>query len=78
MTQAIDFVKFCREILKRLSDNDIRIDDYRYVDMYNEYRELESHGLKKEYIRKVLAERYGISESTVFRVISRLEKCVKT
>lgn len=30
---AIDLVRFCGEILKRLSDCDIKTSDYKYVEM---------------------------------------------
>jgi len=75
---AIELLKISREILKSLSEVDVRLDDYRHIGMYNEYRELAEQGLKKEYIRRVLAEKYKVSESTVFRVVSRLEKHIRT
>lgn len=74
---AIDLVKFCREIMKRLSKNDIRIDDYRHVEMCDDYKQLVDNGHKKEYVIAVLQEKYRISESTIRRVINRLQRPVK-
>lgn len=74
---AIDLVKFCREIMKRLSKNDIRMDDYRHVEMLDDYKQLVENGHKKEYVIAVLMEKYKLSESTIRRVINRLQQPVK-
>ena len=69
---AIDLVRFCREMLKRLSKCDIKTSDYRLVDMCDEYRLMAESGHKKEYIIAVLREKYGMSESTLRRALKRL------
>ena len=74
---AIDLVRFCGEILKRLSDADIRLDDYKYVEMCDEYCNLVESGHKKEYAMAIVTEKYGVSESTVRRAVRRLNKAVK-
>lgn len=70
--QAIDLVRFCREMLKRLSECDIKTSDYMFVDMCDDYRLMAENGHKKEYIIAVLREKYGMSESTLRRVLKRL------
>lgn len=70
--KAIELVAFCREILKNLSKVGVKTSDYEYVEMFNEYRELTAKGCKKELARHRLAKKYGMSESTVYRVVSRL------
>lgn len=63
--------------MKRLSKNDIRMEDYRHVEMLDDYKQLVDNGHKKEYVMAVLMEKYGLSESTIRRVINRLQQPVK-
>lgn len=74
---AIDLVRFCRDFLKRLSECEIRLEDYRLVDMYDDYMLMADSGHKKEYIIAVLCERYHVSESTLRRALKRLGEPVK-
>ena len=73
---AIDLVRFCSDMLKRLSDCDILIDDYKRVGMCDEYCKLIDAGHKKEYAIAVVTEKYKVSESTLRRVLRRLRKSV--
>ena len=74
---AIDLVRFCRDFLKRLSECEIRLEDYRLVDMYDDYMLMADNGHKKEYIIAVLCEKYHVSESTLRRALKRLGAPVK-
>lgn len=69
---AIDLVRFCAEMLKRLSECDILLDDYKRVGMCDEYCKLIDDGHKKEYAIAIVTEKYGVSESTVRRAVKRL------
>ena len=71
-------MKFCRLVMKSLSECGIRMDDYRFVEMCEEYRRMVDSGQKKEYVIAVLTERYGISESSLRRVMRRLWRSVRT
>lgn len=62
--RAIDLVRFCGEMLKRLSDCDILLDDYKRVGMCDEYCKLIDEGHKKEYAIAVVTEKYHVSERT--------------
>lgn len=53
---AIDLVRFCGEMLKRLSDCDILLDDYKRVEMCDEYCKLIDEGHKKEYAIAIVTE----------------------
>lgn len=74
---AIDLVRFCGEMLKRLSECDILLDDYKRVGMCDEYYKLVGEGHKKEYAIAVVTEKFGVSESTLRRALKRLCKSVK-
>lgn len=67
-----------RDFMKSMSELGIKMDDYKYIDLCQEYNELVSKGEKKEYARLVLSKKYSVSESTVFRIISRLNTPIKT
>lgn len=53
------------------------MEDYRHVEMLDDYKQLVDNGHKKEYVMAVLMEKYGLSESTIRRVINRLQQPVK-
>ena len=76
--KIIEILRFNREILERLSKNDIRTDDWEYVDLYNEYEQLRKEGEKVTWIIDMLSEKYGCSERTIHRIISRFRNDVKT
>lgn len=45
-----ELIKFNARMLKFLSENGIRIKDYQYTDMYEEYTMMVGNNEKKEYI----------------------------
>lgn len=63
--------------LELMSNFDLRITDYRYLDMYDDYTSMRSGGEKLGYIIAHLADAYNISESSVKRLIKRLSEEVK-
>lgn len=66
-----------RELLKTMSKCGIKVEDYRYADMFREYEELRSRGEKYWYVVSYLSGRYNVSESKVIRIIRRLSREVK-
>ena len=67
-----------RDLMKSMSELGIKMDDYKYIGLCQEYNELVSKGEKREYARAVLSRKYSVSESTVFRIITRMTKPIKT
>jgi len=62
------------ELLKMMSICDLKIDDYKYLELYSEYVKARNHNVKYSAIICELAEKYGISESSVKRIIRRFEQ----
>ena len=62
------------ETLKLMSEVGLSVTDWRYVGLVEEYRHMLGLGMKREAIRVVLAERYGISVSSVKRIVKRMLK----
>ena len=69
--KIIDILKFNRELIKRLRTAGIRLEDEQFVDLYTDYTAMRQHGEKVSYIVAVLANRYDISERTVYSLVKR-------
>lgn len=66
-----EVLKFLGEILERLAKAGIKSSDYKYIKLYEDYNKARETGEKVGYIVAVLAERYEVSERTVYDVIKR-------
>ena len=75
--KVVDFLKLSREFLKLMSILDLKRDDYKHIELYEDYAIMRGEGEKVEYILHVLSNRYKLSESTVKRIVKRLSKEVK-
>lgn len=71
--KVIEIINLNKELLKIFRKVGIRLDDVQYIDLYNEYRELQGKGNKVSYIVAVLADRYAISERKVYSLIKRFQ-----
>lgn len=72
-----EVLKFIGEPLERLTDAGIKTGDYKYIALYEDYRKALKTGEKVGSIVAVLAERYGVSERTVYDVVKRFGKDCK-
>ena len=72
--KAAELLKLGAELLKKMSQSELRIDDYRYIEAYNEFVELRVKDVKYSYAIYLISKKYGISESTLKRIIRRLGK----
>ena len=75
--KVVEYLKIGREFLKRMSNLDLRRDDYIHIELFEEYERMRSHGDKVDYILSVLGNKHKLSESTIKRIIKRLSKEVK-
>ncbi len=75
--KIIDLLKIAENALVALSDNGIRTDDVWHIALFNDYENLRSAGEKTTYITALLADKYNTSESSVKRIVRRLNKQVK-
>lgn len=66
-----ELLKFIGEPLERLTSAGIKTGDYKYIALYEDYRKAIKTGEKVGYVVAVLAERYGVSERTVYDVVKR-------
>ena len=71
--KVIKILKLNRELLNICRTAGIRLDDVRYIELYNEYSRLLAEGEKITYIVAALSDKYGVCERTVYDLIRRLK-----
>ena len=74
---GVELVKISIEQLKMMSNSGIKMNDWKFVEMYEEYTEMRKRREKFRYIIAHLAEKYTTSESNIKRVVKRLSREVK-
>ena len=65
-------VKMSGELLKFLSENDVKRDDWRYIALYEQYTNMRSMGMKYRVTIEILSKEYNISRANVERIVKRL------
>lgn len=68
-----EILKFNRELLNRLRESGIRLEDAEYVDLFVDFNEMVSQGNKVSYVVAVLADKFHISERKVYSLIKRFQ-----
>lgn len=76
--KVYELLSFNKELIDKIYSAGIKVDDYKYVDLYAEYVTLKGEGLKIAYIVCKLADKYSISERQVYSVVRRLAEEVVT
>ena len=71
--KVIEILNFNRELLKKIQDAGIRLEDCRYIDLYADYMKLLGHGEKVSYIVAALSDKYLVSESVSKATAKRLQ-----
>ena len=72
--KVVELLKIGGELLKLMSENDVKRDDYNFVKMYHEYLNMRKSGIKYRAVIQMLAEEYHTSKASVERAIRRLGK----
>lgn len=75
--RRIDLIEFNKELLQRLKDAGIRLEDYKYCDLYRSYLELSETMQTRKEVILTLAEMYHISDRQVYNILNRLERSVR-
>jgi len=75
-TSGYILVKFNEQVLKSLSGMGIKLEDAEYVSMFEAYLNMSQMDIKVGVIYDTLAKEYGISVSTVKRIIGRLKQTI--
>lgn len=75
MTRA-DLIEFNKELFQKLKRAGIKLEDYKYCDMYKDYVEMSHTGQSRKAVILTLAERYGITDRQVYNILRHMEKPV--
>lgn len=75
MTRA-DLIEFNRELLQKLKQAGIRLDDYRYCDLYRDFVEMSRKETNRKVVILTISERYGISDRQVYNIINHMKRPV--
>lgn len=76
--KVIEIINFNRELLKKLQEAGVRLEDVQYVELYSEYMYRTSQGEKVSYVVAVLSEKYSVSERTIYALVKRFRSDCKT
>ena len=76
--KVIEALKIGKNLLETMQRNCIKVEDCKYVDLFEEYLGMIDKGEKKSYVIALLAKKYTISERKVWYIISRFNKECKT
>jgi hypothetical protein len=72
--RVCELLAFNRELLGKMVSAGIRHDDYKHVELYNEYTVMKECGEKVTYIVAHLSEKYNLSERFIYSFISRMKR----
>lgn len=75
--RRIDLIEFNKELLQRLKEAGIRLEDYQYCDLYRDYLKLSDTTNTRKEVILTLSEMYHISDRQVYNILNRLERSVK-
>lgn len=71
--KVIELVKFSTGMLKQLHEFGIKIDDYKYLELYEEYVRMRESHYKTTYVVAFLSDKYKLCERKVYKVIKHFE-----
>lgn len=72
----LEFLQAAASICETLCANNLDPCDIRYLQMVKDYERMKQEGQKYSFIVFYLSQQYGIAESSVYRVVRRLnEEC---
>ena len=66
-----EILKLNKSVLQCINLHGGNLRDYKYIAMYEEYLEMISDGNKVSYIVYILSQKYGVSERTIYKLVSR-------
>ena len=72
--KVVEIIRLSKNILEALQNSCIKINDIRYLQMYDEYVSLINERHKKSYVVALLSDKYKVSERQVYYVIQKFSK----
>lgn len=63
-------------LLRLIADNKININDVAHLEIFTQFVKMKEEGHKVGYITIYLADKYGMSDRGIYKIIKRLNKIV--
>ena len=70
---VFEILKFNREIIERLREDHISLDDTRYINLFDDYLSLVGSGHKVSYAVAILSDRYKVSIRKIYSIIKHFQ-----
>ena len=67
-----ELIKIGEKVMKMLHERGIKMEDYQHLPLVEEFDIMKSMGHKTTYIAAHLAEKYGICERKVYKIIGKM------
>lgn len=71
---TFQLLKANESLLKVLHENRINVGDVMHLQVYTDYERMKAEGHKVSYIAVHLADKYGISDRGVYKIIQRFNR----
>ncbi len=69
-----EIIKLSKESIDRLNSAGFRLEDCKYLSLYEDYKRMHDNGDKTTYIVSVLHDRYHICERKIYDLIKNFGK----
>lgn len=69
-----DLILFNEEIIRKMRKAGIRLDDYKYVNLYQDYIKLTKEGNRKKVVILTLVQKYDYTDRQVYNIIKHIKK----
>jgi hypothetical protein len=67
-------IRIYKPVIDNLEKYNIKVEDVKRLDLYDEYVRLKNEGHKITYISSYLSSEYDVSERTVYSIVKKLEE----
>ncbi|MBO4499206.1 MAG: hypothetical protein J5732_03005 [Bacteroidaceae bacterium] len=71
-----DLIEFNKELFQKLKQAGIKLEDYKYCDLYRDYVEMSREEPNRKVVMLTLAQRYGITDRQVYNIINHMKSPV--
>ena len=69
-----EILKMNASLLQLLSKNGVSVNDVNYLDVFDEFMEMKKQGVKVRFIALTLADKYGMTDRSIFKIVKRMSQ----
>lgn len=69
-----EILKMNASLLHLLNKNGVSVNDVNYIGIFDEFMNMKQQGLKVRYIAITLAEKYGMTDRSIFKIVKRMSQ----